>query len=141
MTQAEQGILQPAVVESLGRALAAQLSEMSIDAVVLWCDPRAAVLGHVLARELGAEVIFAYSDLGILSLSATPGPGARAVLLDYVWEPDPGLVPLLTMVRHSAEVAAIASVLPPPISLGPNDIGSAAVLSLEASPELQAERR
>ncbi|MFJ4651910.1 hypothetical protein ACIP5Y_11620 [Nocardia sp. NPDC088792] len=131
MTNAEQGILQPEAAESLGRALAARLRDLSIDAVVLWCDPRAAVLGHVVARELGAELVYAYSDLGILTLSSTPPPGTRAALLDYVWEPDPGLVPLLTMVRHSAEVAAVASVLSPPDSLRHNDIGPAVLISLE----------
>ncbi|WP_369637246.1 hypothetical protein [Nocardia sp. JMUB6875] len=122
--------LQPEVTEALGQALAGRLRESAPEAVVLWCDPRAVVLGHVVARELGAELVLAYSDLGILSLSTTLRPGTRAALVDYVWETDPCVVPLLTMVGHSADVVAVASVLNPPESLRDSDIGSAALMTL-----------
>jgi len=105
----------PALAEAVGQSLATALRPFTPDTVVLWNEPRTAVLGHVVARELGAEVIYAYSDEGILSLSATLG--RRIGLVDYEWDPYPGLVPLLRMVQAQSTVVVVSSVLPLPPTL------------------------
>lgn len=122
----------PDVVETLGRAFAEALRSHRVDAVVLWSDPHTAVLGHVVARELRSDLIYAYADEGILTLTATPTSGTQVVVVDFEWEFQPGLVPLLTMLRRTSTVSAIASVLPLPIPLREDEIANAALVTLSA---------
>ena len=124
----------PALVERLGSALAQALAAQEIDTVVVWSDSRTAVLGHVIARELGARLSYAYSDEGILSLSSEPGSASRIAVADYEWHPYPGLIPLVQMLSRYGTVAAVASVLPLSSQERREDLGSAAVVSLDDSP-------
>jgi hypothetical protein len=102
----------PAVPETLGRALAEQLRRYRPDAVVFWCTPEAAVLAHVVARELGADVLAADEDQGRLTLDRRPTAGATVVAVDVEWVDRPGLFPLVrTVVGAGAQVVAAAAVL------------------------------
>lgn len=118
----------PAVAEVVGQSLATALRPFAPDTVVLWSEPRTAVLGHIVARELGAKVIYAYSDEGILSLSAALG--ARIALVDYEWDPYPGLVPLLRMVQGRSTVVVVSSVLPLPPTLTDGTLAGAPTATL-----------
>jgi hypothetical protein len=102
----------PYVAEALGTALAERPSSHAVDTVVLWNDPYTTVLGHVLARELPADLIYANAEEGVLTLTAQPAQDSRVALLDYEWDAFPGLAPLLTMLRRSAPVIAIAGATP-----------------------------
>ncbi|MDZ7931751.1 MAG: hypothetical protein U5N21_17565 [Rhodococcus sp. (in: high G+C Gram-positive bacteria)] len=124
----------PQIVETLGKALAEQLQVHTVDTIALWSDPHTAALGHVVARELSARLIYAYADQGILTLTAQPNTGDRIAVLDYEWEPFPGLAPLVTMLRTSADVVAVASVLPLPPFVSAADLGDAAVIALDSAP-------
>lgn len=102
----------PPVPENLGIALAAQLRPYRPATIVLWTDVATAVLGHVVARELEATVVYADLDEGRLTLATRLLPGERVALVGYDWPPRPGLDPLVRLVRnHDAEVVAAASVL------------------------------
>ncbi|MGW6659692.1 hypothetical protein [Rhodococcus sp. NPDC055024] len=131
----------PAAVEALGRALARELRSYRVDAVVLWSDPSTAVLAHVVAREVGADVVYAYSDKGILSLSRPVANGARAVLVDYEWLFQPGLLPLLTMLRRTATVTAVLSVADPEVPVRVEDLGESDWIGLAAPASIEETYR
>jgi len=120
----------PSLVELLGTSLAAILLPFTPDTVVLWSDPLTTVLGHVTARELKANMIYAYSDEGILSLSSPPTARSRIALVDYNWEPYPGLVPLLRMLQSQSTVVAVSSVLSLPPTLAEHILGITATATL-----------
>jgi hypothetical protein len=102
----------PAIPETLGAALAVRLHEHRPTAIALWNTPDAAVLGHVVARELGAVVLPAQEDLGRLTLGHLLEPGARVAVVDVAWDDQPGLVPLVrTLTGHGYEVVAVGTVL------------------------------
>lgn len=104
----------PSVPEALGRALAEQLRRYGPAAVVFWGAPEAYVLGHVVARELGVDVLPAYEDQGLLSLSRPPADGSELVAVDVEWSDYPGLPPLIrTVAGAGARVVAAAAVLQP----------------------------
>jgi hypothetical protein len=119
-----------AVAETLGAALAAALRPFTPDTVIVWCDPLTTVLGHVVARELGANLLHAQADEGILWLSQPPHPDARIALIDYAWAPFPGLIPLLRMTKSAATVAVVGSVLSLPAALTGQALGGTATVSL-----------
>ncbi|MEV0052584.1 hypothetical protein AB0H34_19030 [Saccharopolyspora shandongensis] len=102
----------PAVPESLGAWLATELRRFQPRTVVLWADIATAVLGHVVARELGAQVVYAFADEGVLTLDGTMNAGERVALIGYDWPARLGLDPLVRLVHNSgAVVAAVGSVL------------------------------
>lgn len=131
----------PGVVEAIGRALAGVLEPHAVDAVILWSDPHTTVLGHVVARELGVDLIHGYADQGILSLSSAPAPGCAVAVVDYDWPIQPGLVPLLTMLRRVVTVAAVASVLPTTLHVDDDDLAGATITTLADSYPPESESR
>jgi hypothetical protein len=107
----------PSVPEGLGRALAERLRDFAPDIVAFWVSPDAAVLAHVVARELGVSVIGVREDQGRLILGRSPAPGAKVVAVDVDWGDSLGLLPLiLTFAGAGATVVAAASVLRSPAS-------------------------
>ncbi|MEU5852266.1 hypothetical protein [Saccharopolyspora shandongensis] len=102
----------PAVPEVLGTRLATELRRFQPQTVVLWSDLATAVLGHVVARELGAQVVYAFADEGVLTLEGTMSAGEQVALIGYDWPTRPGLDALVRLVRNSgAVVAAVGSAL------------------------------
>src|SRR5262249_55474451 len=89
----------PSVVEAIGRRLAERLSTPGVGAVVSWDDLDDAVLGHVVARELGGQLSYAYVDEGILGVTPVPESGTKVVVVGYELTRYPGLGPLLSMLR------------------------------------------
>lgn len=71
----------PASTEALGRWLAAQVGEQPLDAVLVQDDLPSLVLGHVVARELGVGLIYAFDDGGLLQASGAIGPGSGVGLV------------------------------------------------------------
>jgi hypothetical protein len=109
----------PEVAEILGRRLAAAFNAGDVDSVVVWDQVESAVLGHVVARELHADLVYAYSVEGALGLSAAPAPASRVVLVSYDWAEDPGLDALVAFVEsRQLEVAGIGSVVMPTVLSG-----------------------
>lgn len=103
----------PATAETLGSALAAEISSLGATLIVVWDHHvETPVLGHVTARELGAELVYAYAHQGSLGLSAEPVGHTVAVVVSYDWTEDPGLDALVTMlVSRGIRVAGAGSVL------------------------------
>jgi hypothetical protein len=102
----------PAVPEALGHALAEQLRQYQPTAVVFWSSCEASVLCHVVARELGVNVLPAYDDLGRLSLGRRPENGATIVAVDVEWADYPGVLPLIrTVAGAGGTVVAVGTVL------------------------------
>ncbi|WP_086706857.1 hypothetical protein [Streptomyces antimycoticus] len=102
----------PDVPEVLGAWLGAELHQFQPQTVVLWNDTAAAVFGHVVARVLGARVVYAFADQGVLTLDGDVHAGERVALVGYDWPERPGLDPLVRLVNNSgAVVAAVGSVL------------------------------
>lgn len=104
----------PEVAEILGRRLAAAFNAGNVDSVVVWDQVESAVLGHVVARELHADLVYAYSVEGALGVSAALETGSRVVLVSYDWSEDPGVDALAAFVgSRGLEVAGIGSVVRP----------------------------
>ena len=105
----------PAVPEALGHALAEQLRQYQPTAVVFWSSCEASVLCHVVARELGVDILPAYQDQGRLSLGSRPGNGSTIVAVDVEWADYPGVLPLIrTVAGAGGTVVAVGTVLHTP---------------------------
>jgi hypothetical protein len=103
------GLADPAGAEQLGHWLAERTRIFSPSVVLLWEDPQDIVLGHVVARELGAIAVRSYNAEGLVEL-ANPLPlGSRVVLLADGFR-EPGLVRAMRAIveRHASQVVAIA---------------------------------
>lgn len=105
----------PVTAETLGGALAADIASLGATLIVVWDHyVETPVLGHVIARELGAELVYAYAHQGSLGLSTEPVGHTVAVVVSYDWTEDPGLDALVTMLAsRGIRVAGAASVLAP----------------------------
>ncbi|MEV4330997.1 hypothetical protein AB0K02_10705 [Streptomyces sp. NPDC049597] len=102
-------------VEFVGRSLADALRPHDATTVVFWNTSDEAVLGHVVARELGAAVVRADEVEGVVALSADIPAGARVALLATAWTHPMRLQALVTMARLvRVEIVAVASVLASP---------------------------
>jgi len=77
------GIQDPRVSEDLGRRLAERLSPLAPDALVIWDDLHDGVLAHVVARELGCRLVYAYDNDGLAELEGSVEAGSRAVLVSH----------------------------------------------------------
>ncbi|GAB3261482.1 hypothetical protein [Arthrobacter pigmenti] len=108
----------PAVAEALGRNLAASLASAQPKTVVVWEDQvESTVLAHVVARELRADLVYAFSVEGSLGMSGSLAPGSRAAVVSYDWTEMHGLDALLRFVQsQGAIVAGIASVVAAPVT-------------------------
>ncbi|GAA3570879.1 hypothetical protein [Streptomyces osmaniensis] len=102
-------------VERVGRALADQLRQHEPTVIAFWSTSDEAVLGHVVARELGADLVRVNEAEGVVSFSRSIPSGARVVLLATAWTKPSRLEALVSMSRAAAaEPAAVASVLGSP---------------------------
>ncbi|HET6356866.1 hypothetical protein [Streptomyces sp.] len=104
-----------AAVELVGRSLSEALRPYRPTAVTFWNSSDEAVLGHVVARELGAAVVRADDVEGLVALSTEIAPDARVVLLATAWTNPMRLQALVAMARVGpVEIVAVASVLASP---------------------------
>ncbi|CBT77350.1 MAG TPA: hypothetical protein DEX36_13175 [Glutamicibacter sp.] len=105
----------PTVAELLGKELASALGSSPISTVVVWDQIESAVLGHVVARELDAELIYAFSVEGSLGLSAELRSDSRVALISYDWSELHGLSALASFVESKgATVLSVGSVISEP---------------------------
>lgn len=105
----------PAVAEILGKQLAKVVTAANPDTVIVWDQVESAVLGHVVARELGADLIYAFSVEGSLGLSGHLTEGSRAVVISYDWTELHGLNAMVRFVQsQGAAVTGIGSVVAAP---------------------------
>ncbi|MFI7363758.1 hypothetical protein ACIBO4_16665 [Streptomyces sp. NPDC050149] len=117
-------------VELVGTALCEALRPYCPTTLAFWNSSDDSVLGHVVARELGASVVRADELAGIAALSNEIAAGARVALLATAWTNEKYLKALTAIVRkRSAEVVAVASVFE---SAGLRDRGVPAVCLLDA---------
>jgi hypothetical protein len=105
----------PAVAEVLGRELAQTMAAAESDTVIVWDQVESAVLGHVVARELDADLVYAFAVEGSLGLSGPLTTGSRAVVVSYDWTELHGLDGLVRFAQsQGAVVTGIGSVVPAP---------------------------
>lgn len=76
----------PVAVEAAGQAVAARLSHLRPEVVLSSDHWRDVLLGHVVARELGARTTHIYDAQGTVELSEPLTAGARCLLVGAVFE-------------------------------------------------------
>jgi adenine/guanine phosphoribosyltransferase-like PRPP-binding protein len=104
----------PSVAEILGKGLAKTLASHNPDTVLVWDQVESAVLGHVVARELDADLIYAFSVEGSLGHSGELAHGTRTVVVSYDWTELHGLEALIRFAQsQGAAVTGIGSVVAP----------------------------
>jgi len=106
----------PATVEDQGRRLADAMREQAPTVIVIWRSVESALLGHVVARELEADLTYVIDDLGVLSFEDPVSPHASVGLVSVDWTEAHGLAPLIRMVQAAgARIVGVGSVLPGPV--------------------------
>lgn len=101
----------PARTERVGAALAAAMDGLGVTAVVCWDNSEDAVLSHVVARELGTELILAVEIEGIVSLLQPLPAEARVALVAEEFRARTGLAGLAGVVRHAGgDTVAVGAV-------------------------------
>lgn len=112
----------PAAAEAVGSWLAANAGASDVQVVVVWDAPGPAVLGHIVARELGARVVRAYEIEGLVELEDEVGSGQRAVALaDHF--PTPNSVNALVGVARNGGLDVVALLA----AVGSRALGAAGV--------------
>lgn len=105
----------PVVAEVLGRSLAAVLKAAEPETAVVWDQIENAVLGHVVARDLGIDLVYAFSVEGSLGFSSSLEKGSRVVVISHDWTELHGLEALVRFIQaQGAVVTGIGSVLGAP---------------------------
>lgn len=128
--QGSSGLRQPARTEQVGAALAAAVADLDIGTVVCWDTTEDAVLGHVAARELGAELCLAVEIEGIVSLLQPLSGDTRVALVSEEFKARTGLAGLAGVVRHSGgTVVAVGSVAAAPSVAGTEAEGARVVVA------------
>jgi hypothetical protein len=103
------GLADPPGAEQLGRRLAERARSFRPSVVLLWEDPPDIVLGHVVARELGAIAVRSYNAEGLVELADPLPSGSRVLLLtDAFREPGLGRAMRAIAERHGGSVVATA---------------------------------
>jgi len=106
----------PSAVEQLGVALADRLRDCRPNRVVVWDDPENAVLGHIVARELGTTVIRAMDAQGGIDYDGTLQDGDRIVVVAVAYRHEAPLGAMLALVtRRAGSVANIAALIDTPV--------------------------
>ncbi len=109
----------PGVAEVLGKELARVLAPSAPDTVLVWDQVESAVLGHVVARELGADLIYAFSVEGSLGHSGDLAQSTRTLLVSYDWTELHGVDALVRFAQsQGADVVGIGSVVATPATEG-----------------------
>jgi hypothetical protein len=98
--------------EAVGAELASRLAPSRPQAVVVWAGAATAVLGHVVARELAATLVYAFADEGILGMTSELENGSRVVVVGYDWTEYPGLRAMTALLESKAvHLVGVGSVL------------------------------
>lgn len=101
----------PDTTEAVGRLLAAELAPLEVGAVLVGEDVRDLVLGHVVARELGAVLIYAFDDGGLLQASTPIAAGSAVALVGVsIEETLPVRAASSLLDRHGAHLRAVGTV-------------------------------
>jgi hypothetical protein len=101
----------PDTAEAAGRRLAAELTGLNVDVVLVGEDVRDLVLGHVVARELGAALVYVFDDGGLLQASTLIAAGSAVTFVGVsVAESFPVRAALSLLDRHGADLRAVATV-------------------------------
>lgn len=101
----------PTRTERVGGELATAMDGLSVTAVVCWDNTEDAVLGHVVARQLGTELVLAVGIEGIVSLLQSLPADARVALVAEEFRARTGVAGLAGVVRHAGgETVAVAAV-------------------------------
>ncbi|MQA82806.1 MAG: hypothetical protein GEV10_30860 [Streptosporangiales bacterium] len=94
----------PARTERMGTAIATEVAALDASTVVCWDVSEDAVLAHVVARELGVDLVRAVEIEGIVALLQPIVDGARVVLVAETFRARTGLAGLSGVVTHAGGV-------------------------------------
>lgn len=101
---------QPQEIETTGKNLASGAAELDADLVLTWNQPEDAVLGHIVARELGFGIAYANEVEGILDTFGSLA--GRTVLIVFAETPkESGVTALTGLITSSG--ARVAGVIGP----------------------------
>lgn len=107
-----QATFDPAGAEELGRAIAGLVAGAAPTVVVVWRGVSDAVLGHIVARELGTHVVLTFDDDGLVEHRGALGASERAVVIADRIDDPVGLAAVITYLeQQGAVVAALGTVL------------------------------
>lgn len=108
------GLRSPAEVEDLGMALTGKIRDAiasDIDVVLTWEELDDVLLGHVVAREVGARLALSYLDEGIVELAEPLPPGARVALVSRAFTQVNSVRAAAAAVGHFGAALVIAACL------------------------------
>lgn len=114
--------------EKAGKKLAQALGSQSVSVVVCWDKAEDAVLAHVVARELGVPVCYAYESGGIMGLESKLPAGASAALVADVFTHQNDLAGLAGVVTNSGYTVVAVATRRPGVSV--EDTTAAEAISL-----------
>ncbi|RBP61516.1 hypothetical protein DFO66_12150 [Brevibacterium sanguinis] len=101
---------QPPEVETTGKRLASEASELGADLVLIWNQVEDAVLGHIVARELGVGIAYANEVEGILDTCGALA-GCRVLVVFAETPKDSDITALTGLIATSG--ASLAGILEP----------------------------
>ena len=101
----------PSGAEVLGRELAALVADLAPTVVVVWRGVSDAVLGHIVARELGTHVVLTFDDDGLVEHRGPLGASERAVVVADRIDDPAGLAAVITYLEQQGAVVAALGTL------------------------------
>jgi hypothetical protein len=110
------GLTDPAGLEQLGVAIARATEAAEPTTVLVWDGVEDRVVGHVVARELGALVVRAMTAGGVLDYDGQFGPADRVVLVADAYRNQQDLEAMQALVAlHNGQVVAVAALVGTPV--------------------------
>ncbi|MET9303680.1 hypothetical protein AB0893_17630 [Micromonospora aurantiaca] len=102
----------PSAAEVVGRWIADEVRQYEPTVVAVWDDPQAAVLAHIVAREVGCVVVRVIETEGLVRLVDAPLAVGRVALLADRFTAENSLGALLGVVEnHGLTTVAVAAVV------------------------------
>ncbi|GAA3228991.1 hypothetical protein [Nonomuraea helvata] len=99
--------------ETLGRWFAAQARTYGAEIVVIWDEPQAAVLAHVVAREMNCGVVRVLSEEGLVELVDTPAGGEHGLLLADSFDSENAVRSLIGVSERAGITPAVIAAIQP----------------------------
>ena len=100
----------PRSVEAAGQRVAEVLSDRSVTTILVGEDVRDLLLGHVVARELDARLVYAFDDSGLVSASGVIERDARVAFIGTAIAATPPVRTVIALLeRTGAELRAVVT--------------------------------
>jgi hypothetical protein len=112
----------PVGATELASVLALRAGPLTPDVVVVWSEPADAVLGFLVARELGLPVVRTWDNDGLVVFDRELGPLSRALVVDAV--PDQGRILAIRALlnQHHGLLVGVASLVRGDVPTGVDEV-------------------